>query len=123
MHRLKGGLRKFALPATLVFGLCACDGRERPMQLGEEHAGQNEREIADRLVEAIKQASLRHYPAGEVKRFNQAKGLGCFAAAFAVAPNLPAELQQGLFKSGQVYPAQVRFANASELDDSKKDFR
>jgi catalase len=93
------------------------------MRLGEARARDNEPQIADRLVEAIKQASLKHYPSGEVKRFNQAKGLGCFAAEFAVAPNLPVELQQGVFKSGQVYPAQIRFANASEVDDSKKDFR
>jgi catalase len=93
------------------------------MQLGEERAGHDEPEIADRLVEVIKRASLRHYPTGEVKRFNQAKGLGCFSANFAVVRDLPAELQQGLFRSGQVYPARIRFANASEMDDSKKDFR
>jgi catalase len=93
------------------------------MQLGETRARDNEPEISDRLFQAIKQASLRHYPEGEVKRFNQAKGLGCFSADFAVARNLPVELQQGLFRNGQVYPARIRFANASELDDSKKDFR
>lgn len=123
MHGLKGGFRKFALPAVLFCGLCACDGYDRPMQLGEERAGRNEPEIVDRLVEAIKRASLRHYAAGEVKRFNQAKGLGCFSADFVVVRDLPAELRQGLFRSGQVYPARIRFANASEMDDSKKDFR
>jgi len=123
MHSLKGGFRKLALPAVLFCGLCACEGGDRPAQLGEERAAADEAEIADRLVEAIKRASQRHYAVGEVKRFNQAKGLGCFAADFAVARDLPAELRQGLFRSGQVYPARIRFANASEMDDSKKDFR
>ena len=115
--------RRFILLAALCGGLSACDGRGEPLRLGETRAGDDEAEIAGRLIEAIKQASLRNYLEGEVKRFNQAKGLGCFSADFAVARNLPAELQQGLFRSGQVYPAQIRFANASELDDSKKDFR
>jgi hypothetical protein len=87
------------------------------MQLGEERSGHDEPEIADRLVEAIKRASLRHYPAGEVKRFNQAKGPGCFLADFAVVRDLPAELEQGLFRSGQVYPARIRFANAKPKRD------
>lgn len=91
--------------------------------LGEEHVGHNEAEITDRLITAINRASLRRYPEGDVKRFNQAKGLGCFSADFAIERNLPEELQQGLFKSGQVYAARIRFANASETDDSKKDFR
>ena len=75
MHELKGRFRKFGLSAVLVCGLCACDGRDQPMQLGEERAGHDDPEVADRLIEVIKRASLRHYPAGEVKRFNQAKGL------------------------------------------------
>jgi catalase len=93
------------------------------MKLGETRESAGEPEIARRLVESIKRASLRHSPEGEIRRFNQAKGLGCLAAEFAVAPNLPTELQQGLFRSGQVYPARIRFANASQSDDSKKDFR
>lgn len=120
---LRSRAQRIALLALLCSGLAACDRRNDSMQLGEERQSNNEHEVASRLVEAIKQASLRHYPEGEVRRFNQAKGLGCFQADFAVAQDLPAELQQGLFKSGRVYPAQIRFANASELDDSKKDFR
>ena len=118
MYGLHG---KFTLFAALFY-LCACNERGESTQLGESHVRADEPEIANRLIQSIKQASLQHYPEGEVKRFNQAKGLGCFSADFAVAQNLPAELQQGLFRSGQVYPARIRFANASELDDSKKDF-
>ena len=123
MRGPNGRFRKCALLSVLCWGLYACDGRSESMRLGEERESDGEPEIARRLVNAIKQASLRHYPEGEIKRFNQAKGLGCFTAEYVVAPNLPAELQQGLFRSGQIYPARIRFANASELDDSKKDFR
>lgn len=91
--------------------------------LGEEHVGRNEAEITDRLIAAINRAGQRRYPEGEVKRFNQAKGLGCFSADFVIERDLPEELQQGVFKNGQTYPARIRFANASEADDSKKDFR
>jgi len=111
------------MTAMQGWGVSAGAAGGRPMQLGEEDVGRNEAEIADRLIKAINRAALRRHPEGEVKRFNQAKGLGCFSADFAIERNLPAELQQGLFKSGEVYPAQIRFANASQTDDSKKDFR
>jgi catalase len=91
--------------------------------LGESRPSDDEPEITERLIAVIKQASLQRYPQGEVKRFNQAKGLGCLSAEFVVAPALPAELQQGLFQSGRVYPAQIRFVNASQENDTKKDFR
>lgn len=118
-----GVFRRLISLAALCGGLCACDGRGDPLRLGETRAAEDEAEIAGRLIEAIKQASLRSYPEGEVKRFNQGKGLGCFSGEFAVMRDLPVELQQGLFKSARVYPARIRFANASETDDSKKDFR
>jgi catalase len=118
-----GKFHKLALLSLLCCSLSACDRRADALQLGETREAPGEPAVAARLVEAIKQASLGHYPQGEIKRFNQGKGLGCFAAEFAVASNLPTELQQGLFRSGQVYPARIRFASASETDDSKKDFR
>src|SRR5262245_25888798 len=123
MASTRGKFRRLALLALACCSLSACDRRADSLQLGETRTSEGEPEIAKRLVESIKQASDRHSANGEIRRFNQAKGLGCFAAEFTVAPNLPAELQQGLFKSGQVYPARIRFANASESDDSKKDFR
>jgi catalase len=123
MHGLTGGVRKLALPLLLFFSLGAGAAGDQPTQLGEERVGRDEAEIADRLIKAINRASLRRFPDGEVKRFNQAKGLGCFSADFAVVRDLPEELQQGLFRSGQAYTARIRFANASETDDSKKDFR
>jgi hypothetical protein len=107
----------------LICGLGACEARGKPLQPGEPRASHDEAQITDRMIEAIEQTSLSRYPEGEIKRFNQGKGLGCFAATFAVAPDLPAELHQGLFQGGKVYPARIRFSNASEWDDSAKDFR
>ncbi len=60
---------------------------------------------------------------GIVPRFNQAKSLGCFDATFRVHDQLPEELAQGLFERPASYPARLRFANASEQDDSEKDLR
>ena len=99
--------------ALLVGTLCGCGTRE-PVA---------ETEIAARLTAAIRDASLARHPDGPVRRFNQGKSLGCVTATFAVAPQLPPELQQGVFQPGKTYPARVRFSSASEWDDAKKDFR
>jgi hypothetical protein len=56
-------------------------------------------------------------------RFNQAKSLGCFDATFRVHDDIDATLKQGLFARPENYRAQLRFANASEQDDSEKDIR
>ncbi|MEH6814773.1 MAG: catalase [Motiliproteus sp.] len=58
-----------------------------------------------------------------IPRFNQAKSLGCFEAEFEVKDNLSTELKQGVFATPKTYSAQLRFANASTQDDSKKDLR
>ncbi len=122
MRKRIGVFLKFCLLGVLCVGLSACGEGVEPMQLGESRVSRDESETAHQLIETIKQVSLKRYPEGEVKRFNQARGLGCFSAEFAVAPDLPAELQQGVFQSGRTYPAHIRFASASQPDDSKKDF-
>ncbi len=104
--------------------LLACNGpKSEGLQLGEERASSKEAETTARMIEAIKAVSLQRYPQGEVKRFNQSKSLGCFDAEFVVDPNLPLELRQGIFVAGKKYPAKIRFANATGIDDTKKDFR
>jgi catalase len=121
--------QKFFAVKCLAFALTsiailACNGpRQEGLKLGEERATSKESETTARMIEAIKAISLQRHPEGEVKRFNQSKGLGCFDASFTVAPNLPGELRQGIFATEQTLPAKIRFANATEIDDTKKDFR
>lgn len=107
--------------------LTACDSERKGLQLGEEKIDSREAQHTAAMIETIKQTSLKAASDGQVdgmiKRFNQGKTLGCFDATFTVAQDLPAELQQGIFANGQVYPAQLRFANATRDDDRDKDFR
>ncbi len=58
-----------------------------------------------------------------VPRFNQPKTIACLDGQFEVHDDVPADLKKGLFAKAASYPARLRFANASEMDDSKKDIR
>ena len=59
---------------------------------------------------------------GVIERFNQSKTLGCFDARFTVPDDLDPSLRQGVFAAGATYPAQLRFASATQADDREKDF-
>lgn len=58
-----------------------------------------------------------------IPRFNQAKTIACVSAEFRVHDDIPAELKQGIFSQPASYPAKLRFANATNQDDSEKDIR
>ena len=58
-----------------------------------------------------------------VPRFNQPKTVAYLDAEFRVHGDVPAELRQGIFSKPGSYPAKIRFANATNKDDSKKDIR
>ncbi|MBL4902149.1 MAG: hypothetical protein JKY62_05815 [Desulfocapsa sp.] len=58
-----------------------------------------------------------------IPRFNQSKTIACIKAEFRVHGDIPGDLQQGIFSKPAVYPAMLRFANATNMDDSKKDIR
>jgi catalase len=58
-----------------------------------------------------------------IPRFNQSKTVACVTAEFRVHGDLSGVLKQGLFKHAATYPAMLRFANATNRDDSKKDIR
>ncbi len=92
-------------------GAIAADERASPEQLVAE---MNQR------IAAITQSSASN---GITPRFNQAKSLGCFAATFKVHDGIAKEFKQGLFAQPESYRALLRFANASEQDDTKKDIR
>lgn len=73
-----------------------------------------------RRVETITLAEARN---NIVPRFNQPKTVACVAAEFRVREGIPSELRHGIFSQPTSYPAMLRFANASNMDDSKKDIR
>lgn len=120
----KNHIVKFLAFAFTSIALFACNGpQQEGLQLGEERATSKEAPITARMIDTIKAVSLQRHAEGDVQRFNQSKSLGCFDATFAVATDLPAELRQGIFAAEQTFPAKIRFANATEFDDTKKDFR
>ncbi len=71
-------------------------------------------------VQSVTQAERKD---GIVPRFNQVKSVGCVEARFEVHDQIDRRLKQGLFAHPGSYPAYLRFANATERDDSKKDIR
>ena len=58
-----------------------------------------------------------------IPRFNQPKTIACVNAAFRIHDDIPKELKHGVFAQAGNYPAMLRFANATNRDDSKKDIR
>lgn len=71
-------------------------------------------------IEVITLAEKEH---DIIPRFNQAKTIACVSAEFRVHEDIPGELKQGIFAQSASYPAMLRFANATNRDDSKKDIR
>ena len=95
------------------------------LRLGEEHVEPGEEQLAESMAELIETISIQRSRAqpGPIKRFNQAKSLGCFAGRFTVYDELPEKLSRGIFAAPATYPATLRFANASQEDDREKDLR
>lgn len=73
-----------------------------------------------RRVEAITLADADN---NVIPRFNQSKTVGCLKADFRVHEEIPGALKQGIFSKPTSYPALLRFANATNRDDSEKDIR
>lgn len=81
----------------------------------------------DQLVAEMNQRvaviTLREQQNDVVPRFNQSKTVACVEGAFKVNGDIPQALRQGVFAKPASYPAYLRFANATEADDSEKDIR
>jgi catalase len=58
-----------------------------------------------------------------VPRFNQPKTVAYVDAEFSVHDDIPEELKHGIFARPNTYPTKIRFANATNKDDSSKDLR
>ena len=80
-------------------------------------------QLAAEMNQRIETITLAEAENGVIPRFNQAKTVACVTAQFHVHDNIPGELKQGLFSKPASYPAMLRFANATNRDDSKKDIR
>ncbi|MCC2615276.1 hypothetical protein LJ739_03360 [Aestuariibacter halophilus] len=105
------------LLSNQAHGQSAEDRQRDPSLRGDEEA------LARQMTEWIIKVSEKRHPSGIVRRFNQVKSLGCFDAEFIVSASPPDALRHGIFATGGRYPAVVRFANASTLDDRDKDLR
>jgi catalase len=99
------------LAATLLVG-CAGSGKQiLPDQL------------ADEMSKGVAAVTLAEQRNGVIPRFNQSKSIACLTGEFRVRRDIPQALQQGIFSRPVSYPAMLRFASASEQDDSRKDIR
>ena len=80
-------------------------------------------QLGAEMAERIEAIILAEEKNNIIPRFNQPKTVACVQAEFRVHANIPDELKQGLFARPGNYPATLRFANATNSDDSKKDIR
>lgn len=79
--------------------------------------------LADEMIRRISAIMRAETKGGIVPRFNQPKTVACVSAEFWVHGDIPLDLKHGLFAREAAYPAMLRFANATRMDDSKKDIR
>jgi len=80
-------------------------------------------QLAAEMSQDIAAVSLAEAENGVVPRFNQAKTIACVDAEFQVHDDIPQEYKQGIFSQAAVYPAKLRFANATSRNDADKDIR
>ena len=81
--------------------------------LAAETISPNEGEIINKMIGLGQGKMERDYTPGEVKRDAHPKHHGAIKAEFVIEPDLPKELQVGLFKEARSYPAWIRFSSAS----------
>ncbi len=90
--------------------------------LGEE-LYPNERDLADRIADAIEKSIRANYKPGHARRDAHPKAHGIVKAEFRVNDTIPSDLAEGVFVPGKRYPAWIRFSNGSQDDDNKEDGR
>ena len=78
-----------------------------------------------KIAESLKSDLEKTYQPGSTRRDAHPKNVACVKAEFKVEPLLPDELRIGVFKEPRVYPAYIRFSNASTTiqADHKRDIR
>ena len=103
--------RLFLLGVILSSG---CSNLENEVPIEQLVTEMNQR------IEVVSRAETKN---NVVPRFNQSKTVACLNAQFRVHDFIPENLKQGVFSQAKTYPALLRFANATNQDDSKKDIR
>ena len=118
MNALNNEKSRYVSPAVVILLaveiICGCGKHKNEATIDQMVAEMSQRIAAITLAEAKN---------GIVPRFNQPKTVGCVAAEFRVHEDIPDDLKKGLFSQPAAYPAMLRFANATNRDDSKKDIR
>ncbi len=89
---------------------------------GPDERGSIEQLVAE-MNQRVETITLGEKQGGVVPRFNQSKTVACVEASFKVHDDVPEALRHGVFQTPATYPAFLRFANATEADDSEKDIR
>ena len=109
----------FILLALLLVSISIAKSKDN--DTGTRHA--DEQALVQDMVNLIQKISIKRAGDQTVKRFNQAKSLGCFSTQFTVHDDIPERFKQGVFAQPKTYDGLVRFANASTFDDGEKDLR
>ncbi|HZI48382.1 MAG TPA: hypothetical protein VFD75_11350, partial [Pyrinomonadaceae bacterium] len=71
---------------------------ERKLELNQEYPDPNEAALVKKLIALLVEMIKKSYLTGTTYRDTHAKGHCVVQGEFTVGPNLPAELQVGLFK-------------------------
>jgi catalase len=103
-----------------IGGLIACLGL---VACGERTPDASIEQLVDDMSQRVEVITQAEAADGVIPRFNQPKTVACLKGSFRVHEGLPDSLAQGLFVRPGSYPAVLRFANATQMDDSEKDIR
>ncbi|GGI53466.1 catalase family protein [Oxalicibacterium solurbis] len=98
---------------------------QRTNQLAQEHIPADETECTRDLAARLQAKIIHDNRTGIMRRDAHPKMHGVVKAEFTVEPNLPPELQIGLFAEPKTYRAWIRFSNQDAIiqDDHKGDIR
>ncbi len=93
--------------------------------LGQEYPPAGEEAYIKDLAERLKAKIIKDNPTGIMRRDAHPKMHGVVKAEFIIEPNLPEELQIGVFKEAKTYQAWIRFSNqdGSINPDIERDIR
>ncbi|MGH9907035.1 MAG: catalase family protein [Pyrinomonadaceae bacterium] len=81
------------------------------MQIAQERIPPGEAQYTEDLAARLKAKIIRDNPTGIMRRDAHPKMHGVVKAEFIIEPNLPPELQVGIFKEPKTYQAWIRFSN------------